>query len=169
MYVWLFASRCFSSSDNMIKAAGIDDLQYMHPLQSIGYKVRCALVQALQDDRVIVGLSATIKNLSTTPSDALFCLLAPSTTGDSANHMHAVLLEAYCYENGIYTIKVDQMQKLSNIVGAPKQESCVLIRKSLLLDHEQCELFSAMENALVDHCEEYWDVPNKPIIQLPDS
>lgn len=68
--------------------------------------VRNSLWTAQTENRVIVGLSAAVKSLSTVPEDALFCILAPPKKGDTATHMHEVLLKAYCFENDIYMIQV---------------------------------------------------------------
>lgn len=72
----------------------------------IGTVVRNVLTNAQFEDRTLYGLSAVVKQLKKTPEQALFCITAPSKNNDAANHMLSVLLEAYCYENDIYTIKV---------------------------------------------------------------
>lgn len=132
-----------------------------------------ALRNAKQQDRLIVGLSQAIKTLSTDPEDTMFCILAQPKPGDSAAHMQVILLEAFCYENAIYTIQVDDMEKLSNIVGAPKPENCVLMQryKHETTDSKQplkLKIFD-LEEKLSDHCEDYWDAQHKPIIRLPDE
>lgn len=73
---------------------------------NIGKIVKTSLLRAQSESRVIIGLSASVKSLSKAPQDALFCFLAPPNDGDSATHMHEVLLQAYCFENDIYIIKV---------------------------------------------------------------
>lgn len=134
-----------------------------------------ALRNAKQQDRLIVGLSQAIKTLSNDPEDTMFCILAQPKPGDSASHMQVILLEAFCYENGIYMIKVDDTEKLSCIVGAPKLENCVLMQR---YKHEQTDIncnqrpklkFFDLEERLIDHCEDYWDAQHKPIIRLPDE
>ncbi|XP_055317918.1 40S ribosomal protein S12-like [Sitodiplosis mosellana] len=138
----------------------------------IGSITSKALRNAKQQDRLIVGLSQAIKTLSNDPEDTMFCILAQPKPGDSASHMQVILLEAFCYENGIYTIKVDDMEKLSNIVDAPKLENCVLMQR---YKHEtdskqplKLKIFD-LEEKLSDHCEDYWDSQHKPIIRLPDE
>lgn len=78
----------------------------------IGCVVRAAIVNAQNESRLIIGLSDAVKSLSKAPSDALFCLLAPSATGGCVTHMQEVLLQAYCFENDIYIIKVSFIIKL---------------------------------------------------------
>lgn len=138
----------------------------------IGSITSKALRNAKQQDRLIVGLSQAIKTLSNDPEETMFCVLAQPKPGDSAGHMQSILLEAFCYENGIYCIKVDDMEKLSTCVGAPKLESCVLMQR---YKHEsdskqplKLKIFD-LEEKLSDHCEDYWDAQHKPIIRLPDE
>lgn len=135
----------------------------------IGYTVKKVLHQAKEEDRLVVGLSAAVKSLSVEPEDAVFCVLAQPKPGDSATHMQIILLEAYCYENGIYTIKVDDPEKMCKIVGTQKIESCILIQRFKHKEtKEQPKLkIIDLEERLIDHCEEHWDA--QPIIRLPDE
>lgn len=134
----------------------------------IGRTVKSALIRAQSESRVIVGLSAAINVLSKSPEGSLFCLMAVPKDGDSATHMHEVLLEAFCYENDIYVIKVDDATKLSRILGQETVESCCLVQKTWAgnLQDEEDKLTKA-ENQLVDYCEAHWDAPQHPIVQLP--
>lgn len=75
--------------------------------------VRNSLWTAQTENRVITGLTAAVKSLSSMPEDALFCFLAPPMKGDTASHMHEVLLKAFCFENDIYII---QVRREKNIV-----------------------------------------------------
>lgn len=135
----------------------------------IGRTVKSALVRAQSESRVIVGLSAAINVLSKSPEGSLFCLMAVPKDGDSATHMHEVLLEAFCYENDIYVIKVDDATKLSRILGQETVESCCLVQKTWAgnLQDEEEEQLTKAENQLVDYCEAHWDAPQHPIVQLP--
>lgn len=134
---------------------------------SIGHKVRAALWHAQVEKRLVIGLSSAVKSLSKTPDESLFCFLAPPKSGDPTTHMLEVLLEAYCYENDIYIIKVDSVDKLTRILGSHQSESCVLIQKNMLNNSLEVENLTAFENDLVDHCEDLWDVPDKSAIILP--
>lgn len=100
-------------------------------VKSIGETVQSVLNIAISQKRITLGFSESIKLLSTTPEEAQFCFLAEPKRGDSATHMHEVLLQAFCYEHGIYIIKVDSGRKLAHILGTLNtDETCVLIRKS---------------------------------------
>lgn len=143
----------------------IDDLK-MICYDTIGRTVQTALLQAQSDSRLIIGMSAAIKVLSNTPEGSLICLMAQPEIGDSATHMQEVLLEAFCYENDIYVIKVDSAKKMSRILGKKSMVTCCLIQKTWTGD-EILEDLTKSENILVDHCEEFWDSPQQPIIKLP--
>ncbi|XP_001360201.1 growth arrest and DNA damage-inducible protein GADD45 alpha [Drosophila pseudoobscura] len=132
----------------------------------IGRTVKSALLRAQDESRVIVGLSAAINVLSKSPDGSLFCLMAVPKDGDSATHMHEVLLEAFCYENDIYVIKVDDATKLSRILGQETVESCCLVQKTWTADQDE-ERLNKAENQLVDYCEAHWDAPKQPTVQLP--
>ncbi|KAH8390284.1 growth arrest and DNA damage-inducible protein GADD45 alpha [Drosophila serrata] len=134
----------------------------------IGHTVKAALRRAYSESRVIVGLSAAINVLSKSPEGSLFCLMAVPKDGDSATHMHEVLLEAFCYENDIYVIKVDDATKLSRILGQETVESCCLVQKVWdSADSDDEEQLTKAESQLVDYCEAHWDAPKHPIVQLP--
>lgn len=72
----------------------------------VGLAAKHALLLAKIENRLIMGLSDAISNFAKTPEDFLFCFMAPPKPGDSATHMHEVLLQAFCFEHDIYIIKV---------------------------------------------------------------
>lgn len=134
---------------------------------SIGDTVSCALRRAQHENRLIVGLSAVAKDLSVSNDDAVFLLLSPPEIGDSATHLHSKLLEAFCYENDIYIIKVDSSKKLSRILKTSNLECCALIQRSNSITDQTDQLTTA-EESLVDHCEEFWDCQHQPVVRLPE-
>lgn len=142
----------------------------------IGSICNTALRTAKNQDRLIVGLTQAIKTLSNDPEETMFCVLAQPKPGDSAAHMQLILLEAFCYENGIYTIMVDDAEKLSKLSGAQKVENCVLMQRFKHTNSHSASKrqplklkFFDLEEKLIDHCEDYWDTQHKPIIRLPDE
>jgi Ribosomal protein L7Ae/L30e/S12e/Gadd45 family len=72
----------------------------------IGQTVKCVLLRAQLEKRIVVGLNATVKTLAAAVEGAVFCFIAPPKQGDPATLMHEVLLQAFCFENDIYVIKV---------------------------------------------------------------
>ncbi|XP_058831625.1 growth arrest and DNA damage-inducible protein GADD45 alpha-like [Topomyia yanbarensis] len=132
----------------------------------IGANVRSTLVAASADNRVVVGMTSSIRSLMEEPNKFVFCFMVAPKLNDSGAHMQEVLLEAFCFENDIYIIKVDSAEKLSRLLGSSCLESCALIKKCCS-GGEEC--FSRSENILIDYCEFYWDVPSKPVIKLPEK
>lgn len=133
--------------------------------------VKKVLEEAKSDERLVVGLSTAVKTLAIENEDTVFCILAQAKPGDSATHMQLILLEAYCYENGIYTIKVDDQEKLSTIIGVDKLECCVLVQRfkhkeNASTKQPKLKLID-LEERLIDHCEDNWNA--QPIIRLPDK
>ncbi|XP_058457739.1 growth arrest and DNA damage-inducible protein GADD45 alpha-like [Malaya genurostris] len=132
----------------------------------IGANVRSTLVTASADKRVVVGMANSIRSLTEEPNRFVFCFMVAPEVNDSGAHMQEVLLEAFCFENDIYIIKVDSAEKLSRLLGSSCLESCALVRKSHS-EGEDC--YSRSENILIDYCEFYWDEPVKPVIKLPEK
>lgn len=155
---------------------------------SIGRAVSCALLRAVYEKRVVVGVGAAVKELLSNASaaaeaecaagDVVFCVLAPAAAGDSAMHMNTILLEAFCYENGIYIVKVDSARKLTRLLNARQTQTCALIKRPWRDDvadggggmrpHQYDDAaLTVAENVMVDHCEEHWDTQT-PVVHLPD-
>lgn len=135
----------------------------------VGVTAKRALLMANIEERVVVGLSDAIQALAKTPEEFLFCFMAPPKPGDSATHMHEVLLQAFCFEHDIYIIKIDSAEKLSRLLGSPTLQSCALIQKTMSPDHPDHEILSKVEDQLVDYCEEHWEDPVKPVVKLPEK
>lgn len=165
----------------------------------IGEIVQTVLSVAKSARRITLGFSDAIKLLSNTPEEAQFCFLAEPKLGDSATHMHEVLLQAFCYEHGIYIIKVDSGRKLAHVLGTLNaDETCVLIRKSgssCATDHDNSGVnddvndnevhidedsnkddattvaasSQSEEDILVNFCENSWQNADYCIVKLPES
>lgn len=139
----------------------------------IGQNVRTTLVKAHAESRVVVGMASAIRSLAENPNNFQFCFMVPPQQHDSGAHMQEVLLEAFCFENDIYIIKVDSAEKLSRVLGSSELASCALVGKPL--NHSSTKpgseqgQFSRSENILIDYCELHWDEPVKPIIKLPEK
>ncbi|XP_021695984.1 growth arrest and DNA damage-inducible protein GADD45 alpha [Aedes aegypti] len=156
----------------MVVAKGSDSLKMISKAGfktvGIGQNVRSTLVKARDEARVVVGIANAIRSLTENPSNFLFCFVAPPKQHDSAAHMQEVLLEAFCFENDIYIIKVDNADKLSRLLGSSDLAGCALVSKPHSSSDTE-EEFSRSENILIDHCELYWDEPVKPVIKLPEK
>lgn len=145
----------------------------------IGQKVKEILCEAQKESRLICGWKDTIKYLNETenPEHSLFLILIPSSsTDDKLSHMQEVMTRAYCLENDIYVIQIDNMEKFNSILGNTKQNhSCALIQRSSTMkmqnpdDEIDLDEFTPLENDLIDYCEDNWLEPVKSIIRLPEK
>lgn len=135
-----------------------------------GEMVRLVLLRAIVEKRIIVGLPSAIKQLADAPEQTLFCVIAQPVDykESAADHMNRTLLEAFCYEHDIYVVKVNSIRRLNCILGTQMTTSCALVQKPLdktgLGDDDL--LLTDTELALVDHCEDYWDLPNT-VLAIP--
>ncbi|CAH4029670.1 uncharacterized protein LOC123710910 [Pieris brassicae] len=143
----------------------------------IGRCIETVLRRACLEKRLTIGLMPALKYLSTNRRGALFCIQAEASPGDSATHMQEVLLQAFCMENEIYTIKVDSEDKLKNLLGCSKTSldfSCVLIHYPFMDPFSDCcemdlTILSGAEKDLINHCETNWGYSQIPVIKLPEK
>ncbi|XP_053676375.1 growth arrest and DNA damage-inducible protein GADD45 gamma-like [Anopheles nili] len=137
----------------------------------VGSSARKALLSALEDKRLVVGLSSAIRSLSADPDQYLFCFLAPAEDhGACGGHMHEVLLEAFCLEHDIHIIRVDSASKLSRLVQSPVVASCALVRKfPLKVIRRMNSATRRYESVLMEYSALYWDKPHKPVVKLPEK
>lgn len=146
-------------------------------MDQMGSFVKKALVQAKIEKRLVVGLSQIVKFLKQGHNEVpIICLMALPNLGDYATHMHKVLLQAYCLENGICIIQVDSKARLNRILNLEKsEESCVLISVNASGDSD-CEgsfldqdyQMTKFERKLVDYCEHHWNDVHATI-RLPEK
>lgn len=131
---------------------------------NIGEAVRKILLDASGDKRVIAGVKSAIEFLNETenPEHTLFFFMAP--TVDHTTHMSAILLKAFCFENDIYIVQLDSMEKLSRVINV-EGTSCALVQRA---DIEN-DVYTNEETMLIDHCEHFWNEVVQPIIRLPEK
>jgi hypothetical protein len=65
-----------------------------------------ALRRAARQGRLTCGVVAAAQALERATGSVRLCILAPPSAAGGLLHLHSVLLEAHCYENGIPTVKV---------------------------------------------------------------
>jgi growth arrest and DNA-damage-inducible protein len=175
-------NKSFSNTSTTSVESGVFDLDDSFETPSglkltIGDAVKEILMEADKENRLICGFNDASKYLKETeyPEHSLFFFIAPSN-GDSVSHMHEVLLQAFCFENDIYIVKLDSADKLNSILDSKDRGvTCALVQRSAVMDmkteHDEIDLekFTELENILIDHCEDFWSEPIQPIIRLPDK
>ncbi|XP_066996437.1 growth arrest and DNA damage-inducible protein GADD45 gamma [Anabrus simplex] len=142
--------------------------------KKLGKNVWAVLRQAQAEKRLTCGLLPAIKLLEHDPDRALFCILSQSGPGDTARHIHTVLLQAFCYENDIHILKVDSAERVNELVhGKGKHpridSSCLLVHQpGGSRDAENSELLlTECEKELVKFCDTTLDMFPQPVIKLP--
>ena len=141
---------------------------------NIGEAVKEILIEAKKTNRLISGLSDASKYLRETENleNSLFFFIVPSSNGNSLTHIQEVVLQSFCFENDIYIVKLDSIDKLNKIIGFEQgTETCALVQRLSQTDRSQPkkDKYTDLELVLIDHCEDFWDELVQPIIKLPDN
>lgn len=143
---------------------------------TIGRALSGVVAKAKTETRLICGLLDAILYLEENPLDTLLCILPQTRPGDAASHMHTVLLQAFCYENCIPVVQVDDGQKLAELCGIETSRKdlspdceCALITRdvSMPLNLDEDIPMTANEQILTDFYECTIEEFPRPIIQLP--
>uniref|UniRef100_A0A4W4ERP4 Ribosomal protein eL8/eL30/eS12/Gadd45 domain-containing protein n=1 Tax=Electrophorus electricus TaxID=8005 RepID=A0A4W4ERP4_ELEEL len=93
-----------------------------------------ALHSAKTESRVTVGVYECAKIMNDDPDSVSFCVLATDDFDcDIALQIHFTLIQAFCFENDISIVRVNDIKTLAEIVGEKGQSEdfhCVLITNS---------------------------------------
>jgi growth arrest and DNA-damage-inducible protein len=164
-------SRLNTSTESV--ESGIFDVDDFVPAadMNIGETIEGLLTAAQTENRIICGLDDVSRHFKESDSseNSLFFFIAPSPVGDSLTHMTEIFLQAFCFENDIYIVKLDCAQKLTRILSSEKLVTCALTQSNTQNLATRRERYTDLENVLIDHCENFWDEPVQPIIRLPEK
>nr|XP_022313959.1 40S ribosomal protein S12-like [Crassostrea virginica] len=96
-----------------------------HPLQkslTIGQALKDTILQAVAEDRLVIGVMSCAKLLEVSPECVMVCILPASVPNhDVTFHIQQTLVEAFCVEHGIPILKVDGSENLT-LTLAGKQD-----------------------------------------------
>ncbi|XP_042643801.1 growth arrest and DNA damage-inducible protein GADD45 gamma [Tyto alba] len=104
-------------------------------MQGAGKALHELLVSAQRRGCLTAGVYESAKLMNVDPDNVAFCVLAADEEdeGDIALQIHFTLIQAFCCENDIDIVRVNDVAKLAAIVG-PSEESgeprdlhCILI------------------------------------------
>ncbi|KAJ8347255.1 hypothetical protein SKAU_G00286560 [Synaphobranchus kaupii] len=101
-----------------------------------GHTLQDLLVSARNHHCLTVGVYESAKVMNVDPDSVAFCVLATDEEfeGDNALQIHFTLIQAFCFDNDISIVQVNDMQRLSNIVDDKSVEledaHCVLITQN---------------------------------------
>ncbi|NXA57472.1 GA45G protein, partial [Nothocercus julius] len=141
-------------------------------MQGAGKALHELLVSAQCCGCLTAGIYESAKLMNVDPDNVAFCLLAMNKEdeGDIALQIHFTLIQAFCCENDIDIVRVNDVPKLAAIVG-PSEESgklqdlhCILI----MVPNEDGWKYPALEKLSL-FCEERRNVNDwVPTIALPE-
>ncbi|CAG9568760.1 unnamed protein product [Danaus chrysippus] len=150
--------------------SGLADKSCMSPGQCLS----SVLLAALAERRLAVGLPAAVRHLRA-GREALFVVtVGASPSADSATHLLAVLLRAFCAEHHIRVLEVDSDCKLKRLLGVSSCEplGCVLVRSPYADPFRDLSVsvpplcVSPAERSLLALCTEG---AAPPLVRLPDK
>ncbi|NXP45704.1 GA45G protein, partial [Heliornis fulica] len=104
-------------------------------MQSAGKALSKLLLSAQRCGCLTAGVYESAKLMNVDPDNVAFCVLAADEEdeGDIALQIHFTLIQAFCCENDIDIVRVNDVDKLAAIVapseesGEPRDLHCILI------------------------------------------
>ncbi|KAG1943490.1 growth arrest and DNA damage-inducible protein GADD45 gamma-like [Pimephales promelas] len=103
--------------------------------QCTGQALEEVLLSAKANENLTIGVYESAKIMNVDPDSVSFCVLAMDENFecDIALQIHFTLIQAFCFDNDISIVRVNDMQRLSEIVGDKPEQfedaHCVLITK----------------------------------------
>ncbi|CDQ64139.1 unnamed protein product [Oncorhynchus mykiss] len=88
-------------------------------MEAIGKSLKEALKSAQCEDRLTVGVYESAKIMNDDPDSVSLCVLATDEEWecDIALQIHFTLIQSFCFDNDISIVRVNDMQRLAEIVG----------------------------------------------------
>ncbi|XP_048093188.1 growth arrest and DNA damage-inducible protein GADD45 gamma-like [Alosa pseudoharengus] len=103
-------------------------------MQVIGTALEELLVSAKNQDCLTVGVHESAKVMNVYPDNVACCVLVidEEYECDIARQIHFTLIQAFCFENDINIVRVNDIERLASIVGIDESEEskdvhCILI------------------------------------------
>uniref|UniRef100_A0A087XR10 Growth arrest and DNA damage-inducible protein GADD45 gamma n=2 Tax=Poecilia TaxID=8080 RepID=A0A087XR10_POEFO len=103
-------------------------------VQSAGAALEELLIAAKKQDYLTVGVYESAKVMNVDPDSVAFCVLATDEEYecDIALQIHFTLIQAFCFDNDINVVRVNDIDRLADLVGAddsgePKDAHCILV------------------------------------------
>ncbi|XP_067884985.1 growth arrest and DNA damage-inducible protein GADD45 gamma-like isoform X1 [Heterodontus francisci] len=104
-------------------------------MQAAGKALEELLSSAQRQHCLTVGVYESAKVMNVDPDSVVLCLLATDEEdeGDIALQIHFTLIQAFCCDNDINIVRVNDIQRLAEIVGSaadneePRDMHCILV------------------------------------------
>ncbi|MEE6459685.1 hypothetical protein FKM82_000697 [Ascaphus truei] len=115
-------------------------------MHSAGKALHELLVSAQGQECLTVGVYESAKVMNVDPDNVTFCILAADEEdeGDIALQIHFTLIQAFCCENDINIVRLNDTEKLAQILGStdgsgePRDLHCILITVSAWIPAPRC-------------------------------
>ena len=78
--------------------------------------LKTMLVDAQDQGRLTCGVYRAAKFLETNPCNVMLCILPENVSKDITLKIHSTLIQAFCWENEIAIIKVDDSKKIGKLL-----------------------------------------------------
>ncbi|KAK1795807.1 hypothetical protein P4O66_009829 [Electrophorus voltai] len=130
------------------------------------------LTAAVPQGCITVGVYEAAKALNVDPDNVVLCLLATDEEDvqDVALQIHFTLIQAFCCENDINILRVNNMRRLAELVGnvkpggEPVDLHCVLVTKPQSSACKDSALSKLNHFCRDSRCLDQW----VPVINLPE-
>ncbi|XP_063043652.1 growth arrest and DNA-damage-inducible, gamma a [Engraulis encrasicolus] len=116
---------------------GQDNTETNDRMQVVGNALEELLVSSKKQDSLTVGVYESAKVMNVDPDSVAFCVLATDEEYecDIALQIHFTLIQAFCFDNDINVVRVNDIERLAGIVGTdesgePKDAHCILVTSS---------------------------------------
>ncbi|XP_053556564.1 growth arrest and DNA damage-inducible protein GADD45 gamma [Bombina bombina] len=130
------------------------------------------LVSAQRQECLTVGVYESAKVMNVDPDNVTFCILAADEydEGDIALQIHFTLIQAFCCENDINIVRLNDTEKLAQILGSTEESGETKDLHCILITNPNQDAWKdpALEK-LGLFCEESRNVNDwVPVITLPE-
>ncbi|XP_034398400.1 growth arrest and DNA-damage-inducible, gamma a isoform X1 [Cyclopterus lumpus] len=111
-------------------------MEHVDRVQSAGAALQELLVAAKKQEYLTVGVYESAKVMNVDPDSVAFCVLATDEEYecDIALQIHFTLIQAFCFDNDINVVRVNDIERLADLVsagesGEPKDAHCILVHE----------------------------------------
>ncbi|MGH0165133.1 UNVERIFIED_CONTAM: hypothetical protein FKN15_066004 [Acipenser sinensis] len=146
--------------------------QTTESMDTVGKALEEVISSALPQGCITVGVYEAAKSLNVDPDNVVLCLLATDEedSQDVALQIHFTLIQAFCCENDINILRVNNMRCLAELVGGVKQGGepmdlhCVLVTNPHGSTWKDPALSKVNRFCKESRCLDQW----VPVINLPE-
>ncbi|XP_036941175.1 growth arrest and DNA-damage-inducible, alpha, a isoform X1 [Acanthopagrus latus] len=152
----------------------------LHRMDSVAKALEEVLTSALPQGCITVGVYEAAKSLNVDPDNVVLCILATDDEDvkDVALQIHFTLIQAFCCENDINILRVNNTRRLAEILGGggggggggkqsggePLDLHCVLVTSPHSTSWKDPALTKVNRFCRESRCMDQW----VPIINLPE-